>query len=1020
MTLRNIAFFSALFFNLGALGQNKSVDELKGNQEIRKKYIDVSTTNTKNTSKSLFVDPFIGTGGHGHTYPGASAPFGMMQLSPDTRYEGWDGCSGYHYSDSIIYGFSHTHLSGTGVPDYCDLLIVPQNGVPKTTPGYRSPNGYGSRFSHEQENASPGYYEVKLLDQNINVRLTVSERAGMHEYTFLNKKGKKFILIDLDHRDRVISAFINKIDKSTISGYRVSESWASNQHFFFYLKTSVPYQKATVIKKNGQHKLLLTFSEKTQQILLKVGMSAVDEKGAQKNLEKEIPDWNFDALRANTVKKWNDELGKINFQTKDQKILVNFYTALYHSYLNPNLFSDVDGRYRGRDNLIHSLQINESPQYTVFSLWDTYRGTHPLFTITQQKRTTDFINTFLRQYQQAGDLPVWELAANETECMIGYHSVSVIADAFVKGIKEFDTELALKAMLTTSNIEELGKNHYYSNGYISAGLEPESVSKTLEYAYDDFCIAQFAKYLNEQSVHDVYLTRSFNFINLFDPQTKYMRARRDGMWFSPFDPSEVNFNYTEANSWQYSLYAPHAIGVLSKMIGGKDSLENWLDRLFTTSANLSGRHQVDITGLIGQYAHGNEPSHHMAYLYNYTNSPEKTQFYIDKILSEMYSPDPDGLSGNEDCGQMSSWYVLSSLGFYQVAPGNPIYDLGRPLMDEAILKLENGKILTLKTNNNSPENKYVQSVTINGKAINRSYIHHDEIMQGGLIEFTMGNQPRTDFDKFAATPTLNEVPENFVPVPFFHEESALFEDSMTISMDYVKIPTSLENFVINYRINQGEWSVYSQPIKITETSVVEAKLIASTKVDPQWVSSSTITNKFVKRDKEVSLILSSRFENQYAASGLNALIDGIQGTNEFRTGDYQGFWAQDLVAEVNFESPRILKEIGLSCIQDMKSWIFYPSSIQVEVSYDGINFEKLPLITSGETNQVLDGIVINKEIPMFSGYVGPTNQDFYVRTNSNRPIMKIRVIAKNYGKCPAWHLGAGSDTWLFADELIFR
>lgn len=1020
MISRSIISGTFILLTFTVLSQNKNVQELQKTQEIRKKYITrEAKAGEYYGSKSLYVDPFIGTGGHGHTYPGASAPFGMMQLSPDTRYEGWDGCSGYHYSDSLIYGFSHTHLSGVGVPDYCDLLIVPQNGIPKTTPGYLDPKGYGYRFSHEQENASPGYYEVKLLDQQINVRLTVSERAGMHEYTFLNKAGKKFILIDLDHRDKVLSAYITPgKNKRTVSGLRVSQSWANNQYFYFYLETSVPYQSAKKITKGGQNKLLLTFSEKTPQIKIKVGMSAVDEEGAIRNLESEIPDWDFDNLRAETVKKWNNELGKIDFRTKDNDVMVNFYTALYHTYLCPNIFSDIDGRYRGRDNAIHRLEDPNSQQYTVFSLWDTYRGTHPLFTITQQKRTLDFIETFLRQFKESGDLPVWELAGNETECMIGYHSVSVIADAYTKGIKGFDKDAALQAMITTANLNELGKLDYHRDGFINSGIEPESVSKTLEYAYDDFCIAQFAKYIDQPGVHDEFLKRSFNFINLYDPQTKFMRARRSGIWFAPFEPSEVNFNYTEANSWQYSLYAPHAVGVLSSLMGGKDSLENWIDRLFTTESDLSGRHQVDITGLIGQYAHGNEPSHHMAYLYNYTNAREKTAHYIDRIQKEMYSPTPEGLSGNEDCGQMSAWYVLSAMGIYQIAPGNPIYEIGRPIMDEATIQFENGKKLVLKVKNNSSDNKYVQQVLRNGKPVYRNYLHHTELMEGGNLDFVMGPQPNKEQDKFAETPTISKTAENFVPVPYFRQTSALFDQHIDIELDKVAIPSDLKNFRVEYRLNDGNWKTYTNVFSIFKSTEIEARTVAEDDSKTAFYS-PVIKNRFVKRDTGVSLVLSSKYENQYAAGGPMALIDGMMGGNEFRTGDYQGFWAQDLLAEVSFTEARKLKEIGLSCIQDMKSWIFYPSEIQIEVSYDGISFEKLPTIPSFK-NEVQDGMVLLNQIPIYDGYVGPTNHDFVQVIKSDKPVQKIRITAKNFGKCPKWHLVAGNDTWLFADEIIFR
>jgi len=1024
---KNLLFLIFILGSFTFLGQNNSVDQLSKAQEIRKKYVGGDIPNAQfSASKSLYVDPFIGTGGHGHTFPGATSPFGMMQLSPDTRYDGWDGCGGYHYSDSIIYGFSHTHLSGTGVPDYCDLLLVPQSGTPKTTPGYIDPKGYGDRFSHDQENASPGFYEVKLLNQQINVRLTVSERAGIHEYTFLNKKGKKFILIDLDHRDRLLAQGMKIHTKKTISGYRISESWASNQHFYFHLELSVPYEKSRIINKDGQHKLLLTFPAETQQILVKVGMSAVSEDGAKNNLITEISDWDFNALRARTVKSWDLELSRIDFKSSDSKTMINFYSALYHTFIQPNVFSDLSGEYRGRDNQIHKI-TNDKDQYTVFSLWDTYRATHPLYTLIQQERTSSFIHTFLRQFDEGGDLPVWELAGNETECMIGYHSASVIADAYGKGIRDFDAEKALNAMVATSNFDELGKRQFRKNGFISSGDEPESVSKTLEYSYDDFCIAKMATDMGKVDIYQKYYRSALNFMNLYDPKTGFMRARRNGLWYSPFDPSEVNFNYTEANSWQYSLYAPHAIDVLSEMMGGKDSLEHWLDRLFNTEMELSGREQVDITGLIGQYAHGNEPSHHMAYMYNYTNASHKTSKYVDQIFKEMYNNTPDGLSGNEDCGQMSAWYVLSALGLYQVTPGHPWYDFGRPLANEATLNLENGKKLKIKTLNNSSENMYIQSITWNSKPWSMNGIYHSTLFDGGELVFTMGSKPSIQKRSPSNSPlnksTLTQF--SYTPSPFFTNEQRIFEDKMDVTINHLN-PINDEKISIEYRFTNDTTKVfiYSKAISIDKSLSIEARQLNVLEAHPSSMPGSAynyskwVSAEFIKRDKNVSLQLKSTYSPQYAAAGPTTLIDGVHGTKEFRTGDWQGYNAQDLVTEVKFTEPRVLKEVGISCLQDMKSWIFYPSSIQIEISYDGITFEKLaPIITN---KPYVSNAFTPGSIPSFTSYVGPTTAEFYRQTLSVRPIAAFRVIAKNYGICPAWHLGAGNETWLFSDELIFR
>lgn len=981
------------------------IDELKKAQDLRKSYInrvEAVKDDTPFFLKTKYVNPFIGTGGHGHTYPGASAPFGMVQLSPDTRFDGWDGCSGYHYSDSIIYGFSHTHLSGTGVSDYADLLIVPQSGKAVIEPGYSTKNGYGSRFLHAKEKASPGFYTVYLEDEDINVYLTATERAGFHEYNFNNASEAKYILIDLDHRDKLHEAEINIIDKQTITGHRFSEAWATHQRFFFYLKTDIPYSKAKIIQKNGKHKLLLTFPKSTKTLKIKVGISNVDTKGAQLNLEKEIPHWDLIQTRQKTENSWEKELANVYFYSDDVEYMYNFYTALYHSFLAPNVFSDVDGRYLGRDKNIHQLEDANQTQYTVFSLWDTYRATHPLFTLTQTERNNDFVRTFIRQFDQGGDLPVWELAGNETECMIGYHSVSVMADAYIKNTGLNETARIIHAMKTTATIDELGKKQFHEKGYIDAGDEPESVSKALEYTYDDFCISQTietANKRNETSLGNPFKLSQFNFINHFDPTTKFMRARRSGQWFAPFDPAEVNFNYTEANSWQYSLYAPHAVGVLRDLLGGKDSLETWLDNLFSTEMELSGRHQVDITGLIGQYAHGNEPSHHMAYLYNYTNSPFKTQLRTSQIINTMYQNAPDGLSGNEDCGQMSSWYVMTALGLYQIAPGNPYYELTRPICRKAIIKLTNGKELKIKTKNNSKENVYIDSIYFNNTPINDLFITYETLLEGGTLTFVLSNSPRKSENIQSHAPTIEVIPQEFVAIPFFYETEHVFIDSMSLSLGVVTPKNAKIHYTLDGSEPNSNSKLYESPFLISSTTTVKAVAIS------EFGQSTVISNRFVKKDNSVSLELKSKYANQYAAGGPFSLIDGIRGGNEYRTGDWQGFWEQDVVAEVSFKNGKILDSIGLSCLSDMKSWIFFPTEIQFEISIDGTNFTSLNSLTLNQENET----DLPSHHKLFSTY-----------TKTSEPIQKIRVTAKRTKECPDWHLGAGNPTWLFVDEIVFK
>ncbi|MBL6667946.1 MAG: GH92 family glycosyl hydrolase [Crocinitomicaceae bacterium] len=955
------------------------------------------------------VNPFVGTGGHGHTFPGATAPFGMIQLSPDTRHEGWDGCSGYHYSDSVIYGFSHTHLSGTGVPDYCDLLIIPQSGKKaKVVPGYEDSKGFGSTFSHNTEIAKPGYYEVYLEDDAIKAQMTTSERAGIHQYTFQREKDKKFILIDFDHRDDLIFAEYILDDKKHISGQRISKSWAEEQHFYFDLEFSIEPSKIKRVSNKYGHKLLIEFPKQTKTLKIAIGISQVDEAGALKNRQTELDGFNFNKTRALTRVKWQKELSKIKISSEDREKASIFYTALYHCFIAPNLASDVDGRYRGHDQKIHELKEGEH-HYTVFSLWDTYRTLHPLFTLIQPERTEEFIRTMLRIYDQRNDLPVWELASCETECMIGYHSVSAIADAYLKGYNDFDTSKALEAMVHTSKLDEYAKKEFATQGFISSDQEAESVSKTLEYAYDDFCIAQMAKKMGRMDLFKEYHKRSLNFVNLYDPSTKFMRARRGAQWFGPFNPIEVNFNYTEANSWQYSLYAPHNIPLLAELMGGKDSLETWLDRLFAAESDLIGRHQVDITGLIGQYAHGNEPSHHMAYLYNYTNAPEKTQLYVDQILSELYTIQSDGLSGNEDCGQMSAWYVMSALGLYPIAPGNTNYQIGRPLFKKAEIKLPNRKKLSIEAPNNSVSAKYVKEVSFNTAKVDDTEIDHNQIKKGGTLLFEMSDRPvSTSNNDISREDSLLKT--DFVPTPFIATEQRIFEDSIVIKIGSSKINNLKQR--LYFSINNGLWQDYIHPFTIHETSTVSVKasrfpdvsdIPHNAKIAPYW--SPVVKSLFSKRDPRVSLNLETQYANQYAASGPNTLIDGVRGGADFRTGDWQGYFGKDLNAVVSFEEARELTSIGISCIRDIKSWIFYPERIGISYSLDGINFTALPDLTYNEAT---------------TDDYEPKTKACIQKLKQPTKIKYIKYTVYNPGKCPSWHLGSGNDSWIFLDEFLYR
>ncbi len=945
-----------------------------------------------------YVNPLIGTGGHGHTYPGATLPFGMMQLSPDTRLEGWDGCSGYHYSDTEIYGFSHTHLSGTGVSDYGDILLMPTNKIvfnngADTSSSAAEKEGYKSKFSHENEIAEPGFYKVHLDDTNIDVALTVSKRSGMHAYQFPANKNQ-VVILDLLHRDEVLDAKINTISATELSGYRFSKAWATDQRLFFSIKTSHPFNDMlqSPPKKGmlGGQKIALTFiNPKNEPVIIKIGISAVDIAGAKMNLATEIGDKTFEEVKQEAQKIWEQQLQKIVIEDSKLADKTNFYTAMYHVSIAPNLYQDVDGRYRGMDLKIHQTTAFE--YYTVFSLWDTYRAAHPLYTLLETEKTNDFINTFLAKYDEGGIFPIWDLSANYTGCMIGYHAIPVIADAYLKGIRNYDVDKAFKAMKHSATRDKLGLDTYKNFGFIPVEKESESVSKTLEYAYDDWTIAQMAYALENEKDYKTYIERAQSYKNVFDPESQFMRGRFRNTWFAPFDPYEVNFNYTEANAWQYSFYVPQDISGFTHLLGGKKALENQLDALFVAANKTSGRHQVDITGLIGQYAHGNEPSHHMAYLYNFVNKPAKTQEKVRQILTELYSNTPDGIAGNEDCGQMSAWYIFSALGFYPVTPGSNQYIIGAPLFEKATLNLENGNTFAVQANRLSEKNKYIKSVTLNGKEHPFSYIQHHAIMQGGLLVFEMTDQPSDWGTQDAFIPVTKIEDHRIVPAPFIAKGKTAFKGSTAVSLSSVD-----KNATIYFSLG-GEFQKYTRPLIISEnTTLAVYAQKGSTK-------SAVITTDFYKIDPNLTIDLQTSYANQYNAGGDNALIDGVLGTEDFRTGTWQGYFDSDLVAVVDLGSKKKIHEVAIGFLQDQRSWIFYPTAVSCLVSNDGVNFKAYP-----NGNRTINSTIQTEAITLKRVQFKGTGSFRYVK-----------VIAKKLGELPTWHLGYKHDgrSWLFVDEI---
>jgi predicted alpha-1,2-mannosidase len=726
--------------------------------------ISISCTTTKQSKEIDFtqwVDPYIGTDYHGHVFLGANVPFGAVQVGPTNYTRGWDWCSGYHYSDSVLTGFSQMHLSGTGIGDLGDVLISPYTGDIQISPGTISDplGGYASLYSHDDETAKVGYYSVKLKDYNILAELTSTNRVALHKYSFPSGK-KNRIAVNLAIGigwDRPMECSLEKLNDTTFIGSRFSKGWAVDQHLFFAIHLSKPVKEFVLFNRDQELKTLnasgdsvigiLSFGEEEEQVMMKVGISPVSKENALENIAHELSGWDFEHVVKQSKEAWNRELGKIKIKTKNESHLRTFYTAMYHAFIAPITFNDFNKEYRGADGLTYkSSGFNN---YSVLSLWDTYRAAHPLFTVVQPERVDDMVNTMLKIYLQQGKLPIWHLVGNETNCMVGYSAVPVLADAYFKGFTGFDKDLMFEAMKASSTRDDFGVKYLKKHGYIPADKEKESVSKALEYAVSDWCIAQAAKKLGEDADFDKYLKRSKAYTEYFDSETKFMRAKlASGKFRTPFDPFKSTHewgDYCEGNAWQYTWLVPQDVEGLIQLFGGDEAFNAKLDSLFIVKGDMGEKASPDISGLIGQYAQGNEPGHHIPYLYAYTGEQWKTAEKIRHITSTMYTDKPDGLCGNEDCGQMSAWYILSSMGFYQVNPANGAFVFGSPLFDEVKLDLQEGKEFIIKAVNNSPENIYIQSASLNGELINRSYVTYSELMDGGILELHMGNQPEKTF-----------------------------------------------------------------------------------------------------------------------------------------------------------------------------------------------------------------------------------------------------------------------------------
>jgi predicted alpha-1,2-mannosidase len=696
--------------------------------------------------------PMVGTADHGHTYPGATVPFGMIQLSPDTRLESWDGCSAYHYSDSAILGFSHTHLSGTGCSDLGDIRFTPLGtDIPKM-----EKDGYHLRFSHSDETATPGYYKVKLQDPKIEVELTATPHAGFHKYVFpAGQVARLFLDLGRGCQDEPTAGVIKVEKNNTVSGYRRSRGWSNDHTYYFVAEFSRPFDSSTVDAGSYDDRHVVStarfdFKDPSEPVLVKIGLSVTSVEAARKNLEAEIPGWDFQATVAAAQKSWADALGKIEIETSDQASREAFYSALYHAYLAPTLFNDADGSYLGPDHKVHPFEGFQ--YYCTFSLWDTFRAEHPLLTIVQPQRVDDFVGSMLAHYKQFNEhmLPVWTLAGNENWCMIGNHAIPVIADAYGKGFRRTDSEAVYQAMRAVLMQDRNFLGEYRKFGYVPGNKNKDewkgAVSRTVECAFDDWCAAEVARQLGKKDDAEMFAKRARNYRNVFDERVGFVRGKlADGSWREPFNPAEhTQSDYTEGTSWNYTFFVPHDVPDLIKLIGNDEKFIAKLDGMFNDKSGLNVD-IPDLTGLIGQYVHGNEPCHHIAYLYNYAGAPWKTQERVRDIMKRFYNNTPTGCCGNDDCGQMSAWYVLSAMGLYPVNPASGVYVIGSPLVAKATINLDpkyqKGGKFTIVAEDNSPTNIYVQSATLNGKPLERSWISHAELVAGGELVLKMGSKP---------------------------------------------------------------------------------------------------------------------------------------------------------------------------------------------------------------------------------------------------------------------------------------
>ena len=772
------------------------------------------------------VDPFVGTGFHGHTFPGATAPMGMVQLSPETRWEGWDACAGYHYDDDSLYGFAHTHLSGTGCSDLGDVIFLPTIDSERYTEHIDEERLPKVGFSHDREEAHAGYYSVEL-ENGTKAELTASSLMGVHRYTYPKGAEEASLLIDLVNikGDEIVESGLELTSESTLRGYTITNGWVPRQHVYFAAHLSRPIREAKLflngeevngqIAKGDSIRAILSLDAGAEGIVeIFVGLSQTSMQAAEANLNAELSrcGTTFDQVQADTEKQWSGLLSKVKVKEGKKEDLTCLYTALYHSLVAPNRISDADGSYRGMDDEIHRAS---GMSYSTLSLWDTFRAEHPLLALLYPEVVPDLCRSMMQVYREGGELPIWPLYSGETRTMIGYHAVSVLADAYLSGqLRDLDTMEVLEAMIKSSNINKKGSDAYTRLGFIPANTHNESVSCTLEYAYDDWCIARMAEALGETEIADTYYRRAHNYIHLFDGSTKFFRGRHeDGSWGDDFDPYGVSKDYTEANGWQYRFAPMHDVEGMITLHGGTDEMLNALDNLFSDTTP-AGDLQ-DITGLIGQYAHGNEPSHHLAFLYNYLGRPSRTQELTRQILDELYDDTPEGISGNEDCGQMSAWYLFTALGLYPVTPASGELQITTPRFREVTLTLPKGQ-LTITTDKDPAEYPYIRSISLNGKELHRLFVTTEELAGGGTLAYTLSDKPVDDFVVEERPYSMTR--KDFVSPVYSSDDITLFHDQVSVSLASATPGTR-----IYYTIDEGEKEEYTgTPITLTRSATLRA------------------------------------------------------------------------------------------------------------------------------------------------------------------------------------------------------